>query len=533
MSSYDYDFFTIGAGSGGVRAARWASGLGAKVAIAEDRFLGGTCVNVGCVPKKLFVYAAHVHEDMKDAAGYGWTASGTFDWATLKKNKDEEIARLNTIYGRVLHGAGVELMNGRARIVAPHTVEVTDKEGNAKRVTAEHILVATGGHPVRPTEPGTEKAWVSDDVFEMEELPKRILVVGGGYIALEMAGIFHGLGVETTLAYRGPHPLRGFDDDTRFYLCEEIRKKGINLMLNTKVEMLDHEGENIEAMMSFARCAEVDAVLYAIGRRPNTANLGLEELGVEMNDKGAIVVDDHYRANVPGIYAIGDVTDRINLTPVAIAEGMALAETLFGKNGPQTVDYDHIPTAVFSQPPLGTCGLTEADARAKYGKVDVYTSEFRPLKHTMSGSTERTFMKMIVKQDDQRVVGVHIVGDGRGGDHPGRGHRDEVRGDEAAVRPDDRAAPDDGGGADNDAGQAAGGIGGLPLGPKSRPRERERERPRTTVAPSRNGSSSAQRSVNVNVPTNDGRVLETAAAQPNGVHVNVNVNLNVNVHERR
>lgn len=410
--SYDYDLFTIGAGSGGVRCSRMSASRGAKVGIAEGRFLGGTCVNVGCVPKKLFVYAAHFRDEVEEAAGFGWTTGEpTFDWQTLKQNKDTEIERLNGIYRRLLKGSGAELHEGWATVVDPHTVEVAYADGSTKRHTAANILVATGGKPVRPTEPGTDRAWISDDVFELDELPNRIMVVGGGYIALEMAGIFHGLGSAVTLVYRGPHPLRGFDDDVRTFLLDELRKKGMEMYLNTNVLCLE-EGKNgaIEAMLSHEETLEVDAALYAIGRRPNTAELGLEAAGVELDERGAVVVDEHFRSSVPSIWAIGDVTDRVQLTPVAIAEGMALTETLFGDRGPQTVDYENIPTAVFSQPPLATVGLTEAEARVKYGKVHVYTSEFRPLKHTLSGSSERMFMKMIVEVATDRVLGVHMVG---------------------------------------------------------------------------------------------------------------------------
>ncbi|MEM1031120.1 MAG: glutathione-disulfide reductase [Myxococcota bacterium] len=411
--AYDYDLFTIGAGSGGVRCSRMSAARGARVGIAESRFLGGTCVNVGCVPKKLFVYAAHFRDEVEEAAGFGWTTEGAphFDWATLRHHKDREIERLNGIYRRLLEGAGAELHEGRARIVDPHCVEVTYADGRTQRHSAENILVATGGQPVRPTEPGTERAWISDDVFYLDELPRRMLVVGGGYIALEMACIFHGLGSEVTLAYRGPHPLRGFDDDVRTFLCEEIRKKGIQLHLNTEVVHLsDGPHGAIDAMLSHEESITVDAALYAIGRVPNTANLGLGEAGVALDARGAIVVDEHYRTNVPSIWAIGDVTDRVQLTPVAIAEGMALTETLFGDGGPQTVDYANIPTAVFSMPPLATVGLTEAEARVAHGAVRVFTSEFRPLKHTLSGSSERMFIKMIVAAESDRVVGVHMVG---------------------------------------------------------------------------------------------------------------------------
>ena len=408
--SEKYDLFVIGAGSGGVRAARMAARTGAKVGIAEMGALGGTCVNVGCVPKKLMVYAAHFREDFADAAGFGWTVGErTFDWATFKAAKDKEIARLNGIYGRLLKGAGCALHTGRAALVDAHTVEVTNV-GKTERFEAENILIATGGHPVRPTEPGNERAWVSDDVFAIESQPKRLIVVGGGYIAIEMACIFHGLGSEVTLVYRGPHPLRGFDDDVRTFLCDELRKKGITLHLNTTVRCLqDGDDGGIAAMLSHDDLIEADAVLYAIGRRPSSPNLGLEQLGVAVNDKGAIIVDEHYRTSVPNIFALGDVTDRINLTPVAIAEAMALVQTLFG-DGPGTVDYDHLPTAVFSTPPLATVGLTESEAKGTYDDVHVYTTEVRPMKNTLSGNDERTFMKMIVHAETGGILGVHIVG---------------------------------------------------------------------------------------------------------------------------
>lgn len=411
MADYDFDLFTIGAGSGGVRASRMCAAKGAKVAVAEAQYLGGTCVNVGCVPKKLMVYAAHFAESFRDAAGFGWTVGETsFDWATLIANKDKEIQRLNKIYERLLHGSGCELMRGWARIVDPHTVAVKDDKGEETTYTAANILVATGGMPVRPTEPGTDRAWVSDDVFYLKSQPKRIMVVGGGYIALEMAGIFHGLGSEVHLVYRGPHPLRGFDDDVRTFLCDELRKKGMTLHLNTHVACLeDGEDGAIEAVLSHDETVTVDAALYAIGRRPRVEGLGLEEVGVKTNAEGAIEVDDYFRTSIESIWALGDVTDRLNLTPVAIAEGMAITETLFG-SGPTKVDYRDVPTAVFSSPPVATVGYTEADARAAFGAMDVYTSEFRPLMNTVSGSTERTFMKVVVRPEDDRVLGVHICG---------------------------------------------------------------------------------------------------------------------------
>jgi glutathione reductase (NADPH) len=411
---YDYDLFTIGAGSGGVRASRLAAKAGARVAVAEERFLGGTCVNVGCVPKKLYVYAAHISEELAQAAGFGWTVGeGRFDWATLRANKDREIGRLNRVYDRLLHGSGCEVLRGRARLLSPHRVEVRLEGGEVREVTAERVLVATGGHARRPTEPGTERAWISDDVFTAEEMPRRLLVVGGGYIALEMAGIFNGLGAEVTLAYRGPHLLRGFDDDVRFFVTEELRKKGIDVRLNTTVECLEPCPGGVEAMLSYEETVEVDQALYAIGRVPNTKGLGLEELGVQLDEQGAVVVDAHYRTTVPNVWALGDVTNRLNLTPVAIEEAMVLVHNLFGRaegEEPRTLDYDHVPTAVFSQPAVATVGLSEVRARDTGRAIQVYTSEFRPMKLTLGGGEERTFMKLVVDAKTDRVLGVHVVG---------------------------------------------------------------------------------------------------------------------------
>jgi glutathione reductase (NADPH) len=407
---YDLDLFVIGAGSGGVRAARMAAAKGARVAIAEARFFGGTCVNVGCVPKKLLVYAAAIRDTLAGSAGLGWRAEASFDWPTLIANKDQEIQRLNRVYERLLHGAGCTILRGHARIVDPHTVEVTHDDGARSRHTAAHILVATGGRPVRPTEPGTERAWISDDVFYLEERPERLLVVGGGYIALEMASIFRGLGSQVTLAYRGPHILRGFDDDVRAFLLEELRKKGIDVRLNTAVECIE-EGPNgaMIAVLSHEESLEVDAALYAIGRVPNTEGLGLEEVGVELAPSGAIVVDDRFRTSVPSIHALGDVIGRLNLTPVALGEAMVLVDHLFGGGRPP-LDYEKVPTAVFTLPPLASVGLTEAEARVRCGEVHVYTSEFRPLVQTIAGGTERAFMKLVVEAATDRVLGVHLVG---------------------------------------------------------------------------------------------------------------------------
>lgn len=409
--AYDFDLFVIGAGSGGVRASRMAAQRGARVVIAEERAVGGTCVNVGCIPKKLFVYAAEVAHELRDARGFGWSpGEARFDWATLVANKDTEIARLGGVYERLLHGSGVELMRGRARVVGPHAVEVTSADGTKRRASAERILIATGSRAVRPSEPGTERAWVSDDVFYLRERPRRLLVVGGGYIALEMASIFAGLGSRVTVAYRGPHLLRGFDDDARFFLADELRKKGIGLLLNTSVQCIEHgEGGAMVAVLSHEEAIEIDAALYAIGRAPCTEGLGLEEVGVRTRDGGAIVVDERFATSVPSIFALGDVTDRMNLTPVAIAEAMAFVAHAFGGGAPP-LRYDTVPTAVFSLPPLACVGLNEGDARALSGEVDVYTSEFRPLKHTLSGSDERAFMKLVVDRATDRVLGVHLVG---------------------------------------------------------------------------------------------------------------------------
>lgn len=404
---FDYDLFTIGAGSGGVRASRVASVLGARVAVAEAGPLGGTCVNVGCVPKKLLVYASEYAHAFEDAAGFGWTVGERrFDWAALKANKDREIARLNGIYGRILHGSGCEVIHGRARLVDAHTVEIETAQGT-RRATAEHILVATGGAPTRPTEPGAERAWVSDDVFHVDSRPERLLVVGGGYIALEMACIFHGLGTRVTLACRGAQPLRGFDEDVRSFVAEELRKSGIDLRLNTNVLCLEDgpRGE-ITAILPHQECIDVDAALYAIGRRPSTAGLGLEALGVALDERGAIVVDERYSSSVPSVYAIGDVTDRLNLTPVAIEEAMVLAHNLFGEGPPRTLDYQNVPTAVFSRPPVAAVGLVEAAVPGAH----VYASEFRAMRHTLSGRSERCFMKVVVHPESSQVLGIHIVG---------------------------------------------------------------------------------------------------------------------------
>jgi glutathione reductase (NADPH) len=405
MAEYDFDLFTIGAGSGGVRASRISASYGARVAVAEERDLGGTCVNVGCIPKKLLVYAAHFAEDFEDAAGFGWTlGEHRFDWASLIANKNKEISRLNGIYARLLDDAGVTRVEGRARLVDAHTVAVGDRS-----FTAEHILLAPGGWPHLPDLPGIELAISSNEAFHLGELPRRAIIVGGGYIAVEFAGIFHGLGAEVTQLYRGPLFLRGFDDDVRQTLADEMRKKGIDLRFSARAARLERVDGGIRVHLEDGSTLDADLVLYATGRRPLTADLGLAEVGVEVNENGAIPVDEHSRTSVPNIWAIGDVTDRIQLTPVAIHEGMCLARTLF-KGEPTRPDHEDVASAVFSQPPIGTVGLTESQARERHGEVDVYRSRFRPLKHTLTGRDEQTLMKLVVDRASQRVVGAHMVG---------------------------------------------------------------------------------------------------------------------------
>lgn len=405
MADYEYDLFVIGAGSGGVRAARMAAGFGAKVAIAEDRYLGGTCVNVGCVPKKLYVYASQYGKDFVDARGFGWASDVPgFDWATLRDNKRDEIARLNAVYDRLLDGAGAELINGRASIKDPHTVVVNERE-----YTADKLLIATGGWPHVPEFPGSELAVTSNEIFDLDEFPKRMVVVGGGYIAVEFAGIFNGLGAETTQLYRGPLFLRGFDDDIRENAAREIAASGVDLRFDTNVVSIEKTASGLSLELTDGSRLEADTVLYATGRKPHLEGLGLENTGVKLNERGEIDADDDYRTAEPNIFALGDVIGGMELTPVALAEGMSFARRQFG--GPdQQVAYDYIPTAVFCQPNIGTVGFTEAEAREKFGDITLYKSSFRPMKHTISGREEKTFMKMIVEDASDRVVGVHMVG---------------------------------------------------------------------------------------------------------------------------
>lgn len=405
MSGFQYDLFVIGAGSGGVRAARIAAGLGARVAVAEDRYLGGTCVNVGCVPKKLFVYASHFTEDFENAKSFGWhTGKPDFSWSKLIENKNTEIKRLNGVYKNLLDNTGVETINGRATIVDEHTVEV-----NEKKITAERILVATGGWPNIPDISGKEHIISSNEAFFLEELPEKIIIVGGGYIAVEFAGIFHGLGVDTTLLYRGPLFLRGFDQDLREQLAVEMQKKGIKIRFDSNITQIEKESDELIATLEGGQQLTVGHIMYATGRNPKTENLGLEKVGVEMDKLGAIVVNDTYQTNISSIYAIGDVTNRVNLTPVALAEGMALARHLYNKQD-IAVDYSNIPTCVFSQPNLGTVGLTEEEAREQYKEIDIYKSSFKPMKLSLSDSDEKTFMKLIVDKASDRVIGVHMLG---------------------------------------------------------------------------------------------------------------------------
>ncbi len=403
--TYDFDLFTIGAGSGGVRASRIAAGYGAKVAVAEERYLGGTCVNVGCIPKKLLVYAAEFSEAFEDAAGFGWTCGQpSFDWRTLLANKDREIERLNGVYERLLTGAGAEVLRQRAQLLDAHTVAV-----DGQRLTARYILVATGSWPTLPSIPGVELAISSNQAFHLAELPARILIVGGGYIGVEFAGIFHGLGAQVTQVHRGSLFLRGFDDDLRVALAAEMRKRGIDLHFDTLVTSLERTADGISAVLSSGLRLEADLVMYATGRHPNSAGLGLEKAGVKLDRNSAIVVNEYSQTSVENIYAVGDVTNRRNLTPVAIAEGHAVADLLFGGRS-RIIDHESVPSAVFSQPPLATVGLTESEARARYGTVEIYKSAFRPLKHTLSGRDERTLMKLVVEPRSGRVIGAHMLG---------------------------------------------------------------------------------------------------------------------------
>lgn len=405
MAQYDYDLFTIGAGSGGVRASRMSASYGARVAVAEERYLGGTCVNVGCIPKKLLVYAAHFSEDFEDAGGFGWAVGERHvDWRKLIAAKNAEITRLNGVYRKLLQDSGVTIMESRAEVVDPHTVVV-----GGKKITARYILIAVGSWPTVPEFPGSEHAVTSNEIFFLPTLPRRLIIVGGGYIGVEFAGIFHGLGVEVTQLYWDRLFLRGFDDDCRKALAEEMRKKGIDLRFNADIEKIEKRSGVLRATLNGGATIEADQILYATGRVPKTASLGLEKAGVRMKDGGAVVVDEYSKTDVDSIYAIGDCTDRMMLTPVAIAEGRAVAETLFNNNSMKP-NYINVPSVVFSQPNLGTVGLTEAEARERYAEITVYKATFKPLKHTLTGRDERTMMKIVVDHETDRVLGCHMVG---------------------------------------------------------------------------------------------------------------------------
>ncbi len=405
MPDYDFDLFTIGAGSGGVRASRMAASFGARVAVAEERYLGGTCVNVGGIPKKLLVYASEFGESFADAAGFGWDLGPRhLDWKRLIENKNREIARLNGVYRRLLTEAGAQIIEGRAVVADPHTVTI-----GGRRYTAKYILIATGSWPVVPGVPGANLAITSNEAFFLERRPERVVLVGGGYIALEFAGIFHGMGSQVTLVHRGAKVLRGFDEELREVLGREVAKRGVALRLNSRIERIEKIGTGLRAHLDSHETIEADLMMYATGRAPNTRGLGLEAAGVKLDEHGAVVVDEYSQSSVASIYAIGDCTDRVMLTPVAIAEGRAVAETLFN-NRPMAVDYAGIPSAVFSQPNLGTVGLTEDEARKQFGEIVVYRSTFRPLKHTLSGRDESTFMKLVVDKKTDRVLGCHMIG---------------------------------------------------------------------------------------------------------------------------
>ena len=405
--SHDFDLFVIGAGSGGVRAARFAAGYGARVAVAESRYLGGTCVNVGCVPKKLLVYGAHFADDFEQASGFGWSlGEANFDWATLIANKNREIERLNGIYRNLLTNSGVSLFEGHARIVDAHTVEV-----NGQRHSAERILIATGGWPQIPDIPGREHAISSNEAFFLKQLPKRVLVVGGGYIAVEFASIFHGLGAQTSLLYRGDLFLRGFDGAVREHLRDELNKKGLDLQFNADIASIERQADgSLAATLKDGRVLEADCVFYATGRRPMLDNLGLENVEVKLDKRGYIEVDDLFQTSTPSILALGDVIGRVQLTPVALAEGMAVARRLFKPEEYRPLDYRMIPTAVFSLPNIGTVGLSEEQAIEEGYKVRVFESRFRPMKLTLTEDQERTLMKLVVDADSDRVLGCHMVG---------------------------------------------------------------------------------------------------------------------------
>jgi len=405
MADYEYDLITLGAGSGGVRASRLAGGYGAKVAVCEEDRVGGTCVLRGCIPKKLLIFGAHYADHMEDAVNYGWTIGGAHhDWQTLIRNKNSELDRLNGIYLNILKDNNVDLKQGRAVVIDDHTVEV-----GGERLTTENILIAVGGWPNLPSIPGIEHAITSNEALELPILPKKVVIVGGGYIAVEFAGIFSGFGSSVTEIIRGEEVLRGFDNDIRKSLSEEMRKRDIKILAKTEVTEIKKSGQNLLVTLNSGSVMETDCIMYATGRAANTKGLGLEKAGVELKKDGSIVVDKCNRTSRSNIYAVGDVTDRIQLTPVAIQEGHALADMLFNKNK-QFVDYSNVPSAVFSTPPIAVVGLTEEEAKEQFEYIDVYQSNFKPLVHTISGRDERTFMKLVVDSKTDVVLGCHMMG---------------------------------------------------------------------------------------------------------------------------
>ncbi len=409
--NFDYDLFVIGAGSGGVRAGRIAAKHGAKVAVAEEYRVGGTCVIRGCVPKKLLVYASRFAEEFEDAVGFGWTSQKVaFDWSKLIENKNKEIDRLNQAYIRNLESSGAQLILERASLIDQHTVQLA----SGAKVTAKYILIATGAAPFVPRQlPGHELAITSNEAFELERLPRRIVIVGGGYIAVEFAGIFNGLGVETVLVYRGEQILRGFDDDLRRHLAEEMKKKGIEILTKSDVEKIERSGDGVRVTLTDGSKIGAGQIMFATGRVPNSLDLGLQEAGVQVTPHGAVQVNEYSQSTVENIYAVGDVTNRVNLTPVAIREGHAFADTVFG-NKPRAVDHSLVPSAVFSQPELGTVGLTEEQGRKMHKAIDIYKTSFRPMKHTLSGRDERVLMKLVVNGETDKVLGCHVAGEGAG-----------------------------------------------------------------------------------------------------------------------
>jgi glutathione reductase (NADPH) len=422
MSTHDFDLFVIGGGSGGVRAARMAAQRGARVALAETLGtdgLGGTCVNVGCIPKKLYSYAAHYADAFHESAGFGWEmdSSPRLNWATLKANRAKEISRLNGVYGNLLRGSGVTVFDGFARVQGAHSVGLAtlnaDGSPGHQNFTAQHILIATGGTPHVPHFTGREHVISSNEIFDLEPFPKRLLVVGGGYIACEFASIFNGLGSQVTQHYRGEQVLRGFDDEVRHFVAAEMKKSGVDLRLNADVVDIHQTDDGLRVECGGGTVVLADSVLYATGRKPNVAGLGLEAVGVAQGAQGEVIVNEVYQTNVPSIYAVGDVTNRVQLTPVALGEAMVVVDQLFGPAAgkpPRAMSYEFIPTAVFTHPNIGTVGLSEAQAREKFGQITVFRSEFKALKHTLSGSSERTLMKLVVDTASDRVVGLHMVG---------------------------------------------------------------------------------------------------------------------------